>query len=233
MAARYLKSDFRVVVSDSSRRLKTAHGVKRVSPSEAAGANLIILAVPIGRLRPLLRSIAPMVPRGALVVDVCSVKGEPIRWMKELLPRHADILGTHPLFGPDSASRSLDGKSIALCPVRIGRARLLRIERYLRKRGLNVARMNAREHDALMARSLFLTQFLGHALLRLNLPAAHETTSNYRRLSEIAHTTGHDSLELLHDMYRFNPYAWKTPPQLLRQLRRLSREIGPSGRRGR
>lgn len=225
LAARYLQADFRVLVCDTSRRLRTARGVKRVALEAAARTPFIILAVPIGRLRPLLVEMAPFVPRGALVIDVCSVKEEPIRWMKELLPRHTGILGTHPLFGPDSADRSLEGKTIALCAARVSRSRLRHVERYLKERGLHVARMKAREHDALMAKSLFLTQYLGHALLRLNLPSAEKTTSNYRRLSEIARTTGHDTLELLRDMYRYNRYAWRMPPLFSRTLKSLSLEL--------
>jgi prephenate dehydrogenase len=229
LAAHYLKKDFHVSVSDRRMGIHTERGVRRIPLSEAARKRFIILAVPIGKLRPVLRSLAPLLSPGTVVCDVCSVKEEPIRWMKAILPRHSILLGTHPLFGPDSAAISCRGRRIVLCPVRISADRLRRISRYLERLGLIVNRMSARRHDALMASSLFLTQFIGHTLLRLDLPPGDISTTNYRRLAEIAKTTGHDTLELLDDMYRYNRYAWKTPRLLTRELRRLEREL--SGRR--
>jgi len=34
----------------------------------------------------------------------------PVRWMRELLPPDVAILGSHPMFGPDSAAESLQGR---------------------------------------------------------------------------------------------------------------------------
>ncbi len=233
LAAHYLKHDFRISISDKRRSVRTERGVMRVSLSEAARKKFIILAVPIGKLTPVLRSLAPLLSPGTIVCDVCSVKEEPIRWMKSILPRHVIQFGTHPLFGPDSAATSCSGKRIVLCPVRITGERLRRISRYLEGLGLIVTRMSAGQHDALMASSLFLTQFIGHTLLRLDLPPAGVSTSNYQRLSEIAMATGHDSLELLRDMYRHNRYAWKTPRLLAAELKKLERELSTGGKRTR
>ena len=233
LAARYLKRDFRICISDSRPSVRTEQGVRKVPVSEAARKKFIILAVPIGKLKPVLRSLAPLLSPGTILCDVCSVKVEPILWMKSILPRHTIILGTHPLFGPDSAATSCARKRIVLCPVRIPRERLRRISRYLEGRGLIVHRMSARQHDKLIASSLFLTQFIGHTLLRLDLPRAADLTSNYRRLSEIAKTTGHDTLELLEDMHRHNRFAWQTPRLLIAELRKLEKELSKGHKRTR
>ena len=225
LASRYLKKDFRVSIHDPELRIRTERGVARVSLEEAARKKLIVLAVPINKLRTVLRKLSPLLRPGALVCDVCSVKEEPVRWMRSLLPRHTSVLGTHPLFGPDSASRSWRGKTIILCPVRISGARLRHVSKYLEKRGLTVRYMKPGRHDALMASSLFLTQFIGHVLLRLRLPRTEISTDNYKRLAEIARTTGRDTLEMLNDMHAFNPRAWKVPPALLREFRKLHRQL--------
>jgi hypothetical protein len=81
--------------------------------------------------------------------------------------------------------------------------------------------MKPRRHDALIASSLFLTQFIGHALLRIPLPGADFTTDNYRRLSEIARTTGRDTFELLDDMHSFNRRARSVPGALIREFTKL------------
>ena len=39
--------------------------------------------------------------------------------MERLLPATASILGTHPMFGPDSARGGVAGLPMILCPVRI------------------------------------------------------------------------------------------------------------------
>jgi prephenate dehydrogenase len=230
LAARYLKRDFRICIADTRPNVRTEPGVRKVSLSEAAGKKFIILAVPIGKLAPVLRSLAPLLSPGTTICDVCSVKEQPIAWMKTILPRHTTLLGTHPLFGPDSAATLLQGRRIVLCPVRISPERLRRISRYLERLGLTVTRMSARKHDSLMASSLFLTQFIGRTLMRLDLPPADISTANYRRLSEIASTTGHDSLELLDDMYRYNRFAWKTPRLLAGELKKLERELSRASR---
>lgn len=231
LAAHYLKHDFRVVVSDSRKHVRTERGVKSVSLEEAAGKKLIILAVPIGKLRPVLRSVAALISPGTLLCDVCSVKEQPIRWMKAILPGHAALLGMHPLFGPDSAPRDLKGKTIVLCPVRISRARLQHVSGYLAKRGLVPNRMSARRHDALMASSLFLTQFIGRGLLRLTLPREDSSTLSFRMLAEITRTADRDGPGLLNDMYRYNRHAWKTPQLLVRQFEKLSRELSKGRKR--
>ncbi len=38
-----------------------------------------------------------------LVMDTCSVKTHPVGLMERMLPATISILGTHPMFGPDSA----------------------------------------------------------------------------------------------------------------------------------
>jgi prephenate dehydrogenase len=62
--------------------------------------------------------MAPALRPGQLIIDTCSVKERPLEWMLEELPDHVQIVGTHPLFGPDSGQerhqrfqdRALPGK---------------------------------------------------------------------------------------------------------------------------
>ena len=128
LAARYLSRDFRVRIADSRKGERVDRGAQRVSLEEAASKPIVILAVPISQLRAVLAEIAPSLQPGTLVIDVCSVKEQPVRWMRSLLPRSVSILGTHPLFGPDSAARGLKGHTIALCPVRITGKQLLHVK---------------------------------------------------------------------------------------------------------
>jgi len=74
-------------------------------------------SVPINQLERTIINISPYLKPGSIVYDVCSVKEQPCKWMLEQLPSSVSIIGTHPLFGPDSAGSSLKGCKIAICPV--------------------------------------------------------------------------------------------------------------------
>ena len=137
-AATHLCKDFRVSIADTRKGERVDRGAHRVSLDEAASKPIVILAVPINQLRAVLVEIAPSLQPRTLVIDVSSVKEQPVRWMKSLLPQNISILGTHPLFGPDSATHGLKGHTITLCPVRIPGKQFLHVTRYLRAHGLIV-----------------------------------------------------------------------------------------------
>ena len=42
-------------------------------------------------------------------MDTCSVKVHPVRAMLEAVPVENPVIGTHPMFGPDSAGGGVDG----------------------------------------------------------------------------------------------------------------------------
>lgn len=218
LAAEQLRQDFSVLVVEHRKTIPLPRQVRRITLQEAGTKKLIILAVQIRTMPHVLKALAPIVRPGTLVCDVCSVKEQPMRWMRDILPRHCQVLGTHPLFGPDSTRRSLNRKNIVLCPGRISDAKVRRITSYLRSRGLLVRTTTARRHDETMASTLFLTQFVGHTLHRLPLSATQMTTMNYEMLRHIASTTSRDTIELFQDMYRFNRFARTIPSKIIRKF---------------
>jgi prephenate dehydrogenase len=148
--------------------------------------------------------------------------------MKTLLPRTVSILGLHPLFGPDSAARTLAGKTIVICPVRISQSRLTSITSILRQNKIDVLRMSPDKHDQFIAQTLFLTQFVGRGLSRLNLPGANNTTRNYFYLQQIINTSVHDSDELLCDIYRYNRHCTYIPSRLIKRFKSFAQELDSS-----
>ena len=66
-------------------------------------------------MREVVADLALLLKPGTLVLDVGSVKVEPVAIMKELLPETVGIVGTHPLFGPQSAQNGIHGLQIAIC----------------------------------------------------------------------------------------------------------------------
>ena len=209
LTATYLAEDFDVLVfnrTDKSSEIQKA-GARAASLSKVCQQNIVILCVPISTLQEVLKKIAPVLKKDVLVMDVCSVKEHPARWMQDLLPGTVSILATHPMFGPDSASNSLENRKILLSRVRIKEKLYQKIKTYLFEKGLNIIESTPKEHDEQIAVSLALTHFIGRALSEFGAGPLNIDTEGYKRLLHILDVVDHDTLQLFYDMHRYNPYA--------------------------
>ncbi|MBA2565482.1 MAG: prephenate dehydrogenase [Gemmatimonadetes bacterium] len=209
--ARHLAKDFSVVVYDVLDRRAAARsaGAGWGSLEDVARCRWIVTAVPIGRLPEALAALAPRLAPSSVVVEVSSVKALPVRWLREILPSGTATVPTHPLFGPDSAARSLHGLPLVVCPLPEHVAAARRVSSFARSRGLRVVTLDAESHDRLMAETQALTFFLSRALNRLTLPnPAHLiSTPSYRRLRRALASVALDTDELYRDLVHFNPHA--------------------------
>lgn len=227
LAAGYLARKTQVLVYDKkvTRISSRLSHVRRALLNEVASCSVVILAVPISRLQSTLKSISPHLRPGALVIDVCSVKIKPVQWMRDILPRDTHILGAHPLFGPDSAGKSLQGHRVVLCPVRLPASLLSQTGRILRKEGLHVKVMTPAQHDKEMADSLFLTQLAGRWISAAGFAEREFSTKSYAALMNLVRIADNDSRELFRDMYVHNPYAASTLDKLMRARKRILRDL--------
>ncbi|MDA8137207.1 MAG: prephenate dehydrogenase/arogenate dehydrogenase family protein [Desulfobacteraceae bacterium] len=210
LTVRHLSPEFKVVVHtrnvDKESDIHEAGG-RLVSLDEACSQKIVILCVPISAMPATLQQIAPLLEAGTIVADVCSVKERPAQWMRQYLPESVDILPTHPMFGPDSAAKSLVGHKIVLCPERIATHRYQRIKAWLKQKGLILIETTPSDHDQKIAVSLSLTHFIGRALAKFGAPALDIDTEGYRRLLHILGVVNNDTWQLFEDMHRYNPYA--------------------------
>ncbi|GBC61423.1 prephenate dehydrogenase/arogenate dehydrogenase family protein [Desulfonema ishimotonii] len=209
LMAGYLARDFEVLIynrSDKTARIREI-GATPASLAEVCGCGLVILSVPISRMKSFLTEIAPLLAEDAIVADVCSVKEYPVQWMREILPESVSILATHPMFGPDSAAESLHDRKIVLCPERIESARYEKIKSYLVSKGLIPIETTPGDHDRQIAVSLSLTHFIGRALDEFGAKELIIDTEGYKRLLRILDVVTHDTWQLFTDMNRYNPYA--------------------------
>lgn len=209
LTARYLARDLTVLVLDSGAKTEAirAVGAAPASLEEICRQEIVILCVPISALRDHLRRIAPLLGPDTLVVDVCSVKVLPVRWMREILPPATPILATHPMFGPDSAADSLTGRKIVICRERLDEARYESIQRWLKRQQLEIIETSAEAHDRQIAVSLALTHFIGRSLAAFGAEPMAIDTEGYRRLLHILGVVENDTWQLFEDMHRFNPFA--------------------------
>lgn len=122
-------------------------------PELADRCRVVIIAVPIAATLDVIRCVGPHLPSDALLMDFTSLKEEPVREM--LKATAAEVVGCHPLFGPDCPS--LAGQNIVLCPGR-GDRWLKRMEVLFKTGGACVTVTTPAEHDRMMA----LVQGLTH-----------------------------------------------------------------------
>jgi prephenate dehydrogenase len=182
-------------------------GVRRVGEEELLAMPAVCLCVDIGAMPEVLARIAPRLGPGTLVLDTCSVKELPVRWMRELLPPGVEILASHPMFGPDSGARGVEGLPMILCPVRLPEARYREWEGFFSSFGLEVHRLAPEDHDRQAAYTQGLTHYLGRVLAELDLQPSAIGSLGYRRLLNIVEQTCNDTWRLFLDLQRYNPHT--------------------------
>jgi prephenate dehydrogenase len=142
--------------------------------------------------------------------------------MLKHLPADVNILGTHPLFGPQSGSQGIAGLNMVLCPVRINRLRLRYIKQFLKDElELNLLDRTADVHDKQMAYVQALTHFIGRAVNEMDIPDIEQKTPAYQYLLDIKRNLGKDSLDLFLTIERENPYSEEVLGGFMAELNKL------------
>jgi prephenate dehydrogenase len=129
--------------------------------SQVRDADVIVISVPLDAFEAVVKQIAPHTHSGQSVVDLTSLKAEPV----DIMHRHitsAVTLGTHPVFGP--GAKSLVNQNFVLTPTNDGETALAdKVRDYLEARGARVSLMAPEEHDRMMTVILGLAHFIAIA----------------------------------------------------------------------
>lgn len=222
-----LAEDFKVYVSsrsDKSIEIKKNNGIP-ASLEEVCKKDIVIPSVPISKFKNTINKIKKLLGKNSLVADVCSVKEYPVKIMKKILPKKTQILATHPVFGPDSAADSLKDRKIALCKVRINDELYKKIKTYLKEKDLIVIETTPEKHDKEIAKSLFLTHFIGRALIDFGATNLDITTEGYKRLLHILDTVENDTQQLFEDMDNYNKYSKKVRVDFTKSLNKINARL--------
>lgn len=227
LLARHLSPHLALTITDPA--LPGAHppppGARIGSPEQAAASDLVILAVPVAAMPRALDRIAPHLRPGAVVADVGSVKLVTAREMRLRLPHHVDLVGTHPLFGPQSAGGGLKGHKIALCNLR-GRSHL-RLAAFLKHRmGLTVIRTTPEQHDRDAAMVQGLTHLIARILTRMEPPPTRMTTASYDLMMQAAAMVRDDPPGVFAAITGANPFAAEIRADFFHHARTLGEELG-------
>ena len=203
----------------------TPPGVRRVGEDEVLAQPVIFLCVAISAVEDVLVRTARRLPREVLVMDTCSVKSYPVGLMERLLPATTSILGTHPMFGPDSARNGVANLPMILCPVRIAARELEMWRAFFASLGLSVTVMTPDDHDREAAFTQGVAHYIGRVLSDLGIQRSPIGTVGYNKLLEIVEQTCNDPLQLFLDLQRFNPHTREMRARLEKSLQSVMSAI--------
>lgn len=142
---------------DIAREVGFCDSVVDTAAEAAEGADLVVLAVPVGAMGPVAQEIGPVLKAGATVTDVGSVKGAVIEAVSPHLPENVHFIPGHPLAGTEhSGPRSgfaelYDNRWCILVPNGADEAATQRLSDLWRGMGANVDMMDADHHDLVLA----------------------------------------------------------------------------------
>jgi len=204
-----------------------ALGVTWTSLDDVVKKDVVVLAVPVQFLESLLLEIKDIINPNAIVMDVSSVKVKPIRLMEKYLPATTEIVGGHPLFGPQSGKNGIQGLNMVICPVRSKRKNS--ISRFFSSHlKLNVLERTPELHDQQMAYVQALTHFIGRSINEMDIPDVEQKTPAYQYLLDIKRNLGKDSMDLFLTIELENPFAREVREKFISQLTRLNDMLNAS-----
>lgn len=227
LLADLIKDSFKVSIVEpdaGKQQLATDHGLKVVQLPEIASADFIFLAVPISAFEATVQQIAPLVGAEQVVIDICSVKVHPANLMRQHLS-HCQTIATHPLFGPDSASKGLASLKMVLCRLEVSDPNYGLWKDFWTQKGLTVIEATPEEHDRDAVYSQAFTYSLARIIQEMRIPELRFTTRSYGMLDEVARLSANDSDELFHDMLYYNPYFVTMKSQLETAVSNVSRRL--------
>ncbi len=223
--AEMLATRYEVVAANRSTTRNTPDGVRRGSVEDLAECDALFLCVAISAMEPVLEDISTILSSRTLVFDTCSVKMYPVQLMERLLPAEVEIIGTHPMFGPDSAREPNARLPMVYSPVRVDSEKAAFWQHEFEALGLEVHPMSAEEHDRIAASTQGITHLIGRVLGELQLESSPIATLGYTRILQLVEQTCNDPEQLFLDLQRHNPYTANVRQQLRDAFERIADKI--------
>jgi prephenate dehydrogenase len=181
LAARHRKIAERVVIwarrpeaADQAWQLGAADEATNDLVKAVADAELVVLATPIGVMRPLIDQIRPALPDGCVVTDVGSVKYPIVTALSDALNGKARFVGSHPMAGSeqsgiDAARRELFENATCIVTPRedTDKTALTVVYSFWKALGCSVKTLGPLEHDEIVARISHLPHVVAAAVVNV------------------------------------------------------------------
>ncbi len=142
------------------------------TPADAArDARLVVVCAPVDQIIPLTAEIAPVLPAGAIVTDVGSVKGEICRLGQKTVPAGRHFVGSHPMAGSEKTgwehgrAELFQGRVTFVTPLPETDAKAAEaVTAFWQAFGSDVASLAPDAHDEIVAHISHLPQVLASTL---------------------------------------------------------------------
>ena len=142
-------------------------------PDAVRGADMIVLAVPVGNMAEILNVLGPVLPDNSVVTDVGSVKGSVIATARPALgARFAHFVPGHPIAGTEQSGVAaslpdlFQRRRVILTPEpETDSKALARVRAMWEAAGAEVAMLLAADHDRILAVSSHLPHVLAYCLM--------------------------------------------------------------------
>jgi len=215
--------------------------VDRISTqfSDAAQAQIVVLATPVSLIVPTLKRVLPVLKPGTIVTDVGSVKGSLLKDVQKTLRRKdVHFIGAHPLAGSHRTGVMASQPTLfknATCVVIPGdRSATAAVSALWKAAGARVLELSAAQHDQLVAVTSHLPHLLAHALVHTAARSDDQKklqalmAGSFRDMTRVASADPDQWV----DIFEANAPALRSALRaFLSQLSALSRQVGRSSLR--
>lgn len=193
-----------------------------------AGADWVVLAMPVPHMDAALRELRPLLEARHTVIDVGSVKELPCAMLDRHLGDAVPHAGTHPLFGPLSLARGEPLRTVLCASARHAEA-AERTRVLFESLGSAVIAQDAATHDRAMAKTHALAFFIARALVEMGVgDDLSMAPPSFLGLANMLAAVRGDAGHLFAAIQRENPYADAAREELLQHLQRIQRRLRAS-----
>ncbi len=185
----------------------------------------IVFCVPVQFLQKSILEFKKHITPETIVLDVTSVKIIPLQLLQKYFPQN-QIIGTHPLFGPESIAKKVSDLKVVLTDVSALPSTKRAIIDSIEKMGFTVLEMTAEKHDKQIAKVQALSHYIGFALRDFDLREKVELrTLAYRKMYALYENVLNDSDDLFKTIQNYNPYAEKIRKLFVEHLIKLNEKL--------
>lgn len=160
-------ADINTAYRKQALKLKIVNEAHASAAKAVKGADLVVLAAPIGANKAIMQQLAKHLEPGCILTDVGSVKGSVIADVAPLVPDGVHFIPGHPIAGgeksgPEAGDAGIfKGRWSILTPLpRTNKTALRKLEQMWKRCGSMVEIMTAPRHD----RTLAITSHLPHLI---------------------------------------------------------------------
>ena len=172
LAATVICGDASSAVCAQVLELKLADIAMNDLAAAVNGADLVILAVPVGAYSEIMKNISPHLAMGAIITDVGSVKQTVIDAVMPHLPPHAHFVPAHPIAGTENSGPAagfaalFQGRWCILTPTPETPLRAIeKVTALWEAAGAQIEFMEARRHDLVLGITSHLPHLIAYSIV--------------------------------------------------------------------